>query len=446
MPDSETIPAAQPQPRFYYGWVIVGVMAAGAAVSMAMGSLNFGLFVKPMGDELGIGRSMFGWAQTARQVSSATTSPLVGSLIDRFGARVMLPVAALLTGGAMIGLGFSHTAWQLILMFAVMGIIGMSGPGSLVTTVPVLKWFIRDRGRAVSFMSLGIPIGAVIFLPLTQWFIDIWGWRGAWIGLAILALCVIVPLSVILVRRQPEDLGLKPDGLTDESEPPEHAEPLLAQLPLEVGWTVREAVHNPTFWRLVVIFSVFSLGSGLFSVHRIPSFMDRGLNPNLISFATAFDAVCAGASTFTMGFLVRKYPPRVLGSAGLALLAVAGILTIYGNTLLIMTLSMAVFGLGVGGTMFLQNFLWADYFGRTHLGGIRGVVNPVVMVIGGIGAPLAGYVDDTVGSYTSIWWVAVGLLFFAAAALLFTVAPSKPRTRERDSERLAGIPAQPPSV
>ena len=52
--------------QLYYGCVIVAVMAAAGAVSMAMGSLNYGLFIKPMGDELGIGRSTFGWAQTAR--------------------------------------------------------------------------------------------------------------------------------------------------------------------------------------------------------------------------------------------------------------------------------------------------------------------------------------------------------------------------------------------
>ena len=142
----------------YYGWVIVSVMATAGAVSMAMGSLNFGLFIKPMGDSLGIGRAWFGWAQTVRQVSSALTSPPVGWLIDRYGSRVMLPVAAIVTACAMIGLSFMTEAASVIVdagatvglaftnittaagfmvaMFAVMGLVGMSGPGALVTSVP----------------------------------------------------------------------------------------------------------------------------------------------------------------------------------------------------------------------------------------------------------------------------------------------------------------------
>ena len=86
------------QRRFFYGWIIVAVMGASGAVSMAMGSLNFGLFIKPMGDDLGIGRASFGWAQTARQSASSITSPVIGWLIDRFGSRVMLPVATLRPG------------------------------------------------------------------------------------------------------------------------------------------------------------------------------------------------------------------------------------------------------------------------------------------------------------------------------------------------------------
>lgn len=403
-------------------------MAAAGAVSMAMGSLNFGLFIKPMGDDLGIGRSMFGWASTARQVASSATSPFVGRLLDRFGARVLLPVSALVTGAAMIGLGFTQQAWQLVLLFALMGIVGMSGPGALVTSVPVLKWFVRNRGKAVSFMSLGIPIGAILFVPLTQIFIDSWGWREAWIGLAIIGVAVIVPLAIVLVRRQPEDMGLLPDGA---NAPPAASRPggRATVYHDEVSWTPGEAMRSPAFWRLVAIFSVSALGVGVVGVHRIPAFMDRGLDARLISFATAFDAVCAGASTFTMGMLVRKFPARLLGAVGLLLLAAASVLTIYANTLFIMFLSMAVFGLGIGGTMFLANFLWADYFGRAHLGGIRGIVTPITLMIGGIGAPLAGYVRDSTGSYDSIWWAGVVLMFVAAVGLSLTRAPSKGTSR-----------------
>lgn len=409
---------------FFYGWVIVAVMAATGAVSMGMGSLNFGLFIKPMGDELGIGRAAFGWAQTARQGASSATSPLIGWLLDRYGSRVMLPVAALATGGALIGLAYVTSAWHLVVLFVVMGLVGMSGPGALVTTVPVLKWFVRNRGKAVAYVGLGIPIGALLFIPLTQVLINEIGWRGAWIVLAIIGLVVIIPLGAIFIRRQPEDVGMVPDGgvTSDDSGGDDSS---VRQAVEEVSWTVREAVRTTVLWRLVIVFSMVQLATGTVALHRIAAFMDRGMDPTLISFATAFDAVAAGGSTFLFGMLVRWVPARFLGGLGFSMLAIASVLTIYAVNLPVMFISMWIFGMGIGGMMFLNNFIWADYFGRAHVGGIRGLANPINLVIGGIGAPAAGYVRDWTGSYDPAWWVGVGLMGAAALLTVLTRAPRK---------------------
>ena len=410
--------------RIYYGWVIVAVMATSRAVTMGMGSLNFGLFIKPMGDHLGIGRASFGWAQTARQTASSATSPVVGWLIDRYGVRVMLPVAVSLTGLSMIGVAHISHTWQLIALFAVMGLVGLSGPGALVTSVPTLKWFVVNRGKAIAFMSLGVPIGAMIFVPLTQYIIDTAGWEMAWIVLGITGMVVVVPLTGIFVRRQPEDMGLLPDGdIEPDSAESDSCESERAQI--EVSWTVSEAVRTATLWKLVVVFSAVSLATSTVSLHRIASFMDKGLDPTLISFATAFDAVCAGVSTFTFGMLVAYIPARILGATGFMMLAVASVLTIYANNITIVFISMAVFGLGIGGMMFLQNFIWADYFGRESVGSIRGLVNPINLFVGGLGAPVAGYVRDFTGTYDPAWWVGVGLMVFAAVLTLATPAPTK---------------------
>ena len=413
------------QGRLFYGWTIVAVMAASGAVSMAMGSLNFGLFIKPMGDDLGIGRASFGWAQTARHSASSVTSPIIGWLIDRFGSRVMLPVATLATGAAMVSLAYMSLPWHLITLFAVMGLVGMSGPGALVTSVPVLKWFVRERGRAIAFTSLGIPIGAVLFVPLTQFLIDGVGWQTAWVVLAIIGVAVIVPLSAVFVRRQPEDMGLLPDGAASPStgdNGPRGREPAD-----EVSWTVQEAIRTSTLWRLVVVFCAVQLAVGTVALHRIAAFMDRGLDPTLISFATAFDAVCAGASTFAFGMLVRRVPARFLGGLGFSMLATASVMTVYATNLPIMFISMAIFGLGIGGMMFLQSFIWADYFGRESVGSIRGLVNPINLAVGGLGAPAAGYVRDITGSYDPAWWAGVALMTLSAVLTVVTPPPTRPK-------------------
>ena len=425
-------PVADPQqdiaesPRFFYGWVIVAIMGASGAVSMAMGSLNFGLYIKPMGDDLGIGRAAFGWAQTARQGAGALSSPIIGPLLDRFGARFLLPLAALATGLAMIGLANMQYAWHLIVLFSIMGFVGMSGPGALITSVPVLKWFVRDRGRALAYMSLGIPVGALLFVPLTQILIDAVGWRMAWVILAIVGVTVIVPLGAIFLRRQPEDMGMLPDG----GAPADDGSAAGASMgersaESEVSWSLQDAIRTTTLWRLVIVFSAVQLATGTVALHRIAAFMDRGLDPTLVSFATAFDAVCAGAATFVFGMLVRRVPARFLGAIGFLMLASASMMTIWAYNVPIMAASMAVFGLGIGGMMFLQNFIWADYFGRESVGAIRGIVNPINLVVGGLGAPAAGYVRDITGSYDPAWWAGVALMVLGAVLTILTPPPRR---------------------
>ena len=193
----------------------------------------------------------------------------------------------------------------------------------------------------------------------------------------------------------------------------------------EVSWTVSEAIRTSTLWRLVIVFSAASLATGTVNLHRIPAFMDRGLDPTLISFATAFDAVCAGVATFTFGMLVRHIPARILGATGFTMLVVASVMTIYASNIPMMFISMSVFGLGIGGMMFLQNFIWADYFGRESVGSIRGLVNPINLIVGGLGAPAAGYVHDYTGTYNPAWWIGVGLMITAAVLTLFTPEPER---------------------
>jgi MFS family permease len=423
----------------YYGWIIVAVMATTGALSMAMGTLNFGLFIKPMGDDLGIGRATFGWAQTVRQGMSALTSPIVGGLIDRFGSRVLLAVSAGITGVALAALSLTQAGWQIVALFAVMGVVGMSGPGALVTTVPVAKWFVRQRGKAMSYMSLGIPLGAVIFAPLSYLLIEAFGWRTAWVILAAIGAGLVIPLSLIFIRRQPEDMGLLPDG-----DPP-HGERAVGSrdmTPLHVeerSWTREEAMRTVTFWKLAATFSIVMLGISSVGVHRIPHFMDKGLDPGIVSLATALDAICAGISMFTIGMLGDRVAPRYLGALGFCILSVAIFLTIIGETVPVMFLAMITFGFGIGGLVFLQNYLWAAYFGRVHLGSIRGTVMPITLLFGGIGAPLAGYVHDATGTYSGIWAAGLVLMLVGAVVLVFTPPPR----REAPLDEPVPVPALP---
>ena len=429
MNDLATETEPQRKKGLYYGWVIVGVMAIARALGLAMGTLNFGLFIVPMGKELGIGRSVFGLASSARTVTSAVTSPLLGHLIDRFGSRVLLAVGAAVVGAALIGLGRISHPWQMMLLLGMAGLVPISGPAALLTTVPVAKWFIRKRGRAVGWLAAGNALGAIALMPLTGVLIYTLGWRNAWIILGVVGAGILIPLSLALVRRLPEDMGLAPDGNTPVGKTLSGAQSSNREL-LEAGeisWTVREAVGSSTFWRLLAVASITMFTSSSVILHRLPNFIDRGLDAQLVASSIGIEVAVAGASVFTLGYLAERMPVRYLSGAAFIVSGVAISLTIIADTPLLLILSMIAYGIGVSGNQLLRDYIWAEYFGRQHLGSIRGIVNPVILAFSAVGAPLAGFVWDSTGSYNSLWWVSVGLVVSAAILLSLTPPPMKPQ-------------------
>ena len=441
--DLVTEPEPQGKEGLFYGWVIVGVMAIARSLGLAMGTLNFGLFIVPMGNELGIGRSAFGLASSARTVTSAVTSPLMGRLIDRFGSRGLLAVGAALVGVALIGLGYMDRPWQMVLLFGVAGLVPISGPAALVTTVPVAKWFVRKRGRAVGWLAVGNASGAVALMPLTQVLIHAFEWRNAWIVLGGVGAAILIPLSIALVRRQPEDMGLAPDGDAPGGNSLSVAETGDQKLPVsrEISWTVREAMASSTFWRLLVVSSMTRFTSSSVILHRVPNFSDRGLDAQLVAFSMGLEVAVAGISIFVLGYLTERLPARYLSGVAFFGSGVAISLTIIANSPLLLLLSMGAYGIGVSGNQLLRDYIWAEYFGRRYLGSIRGIVNPVVLTFSAAGPPLAGYVWDIAGSYDSLWWVSVVLVVFAAILLFLTPPPRHLKVSSQahsDEPRLVG--------
>lgn len=429
-----TVPENQPHTRqFFYGWVIVATMFAVNFSTMATGTLNYGLFVLPMQRELALSRATFGWMQTTRRLSAGVLSFAVGWLIDRYGPRVYIPVAALMIGGCLILVGMSNHAWQFILLFGLVGVSGLAAPNGIVTSVPVAKWFVRKRGRALAFATAGLGISGIVFLPVTQWLIDGYGWRSSWQILALLFMVISIPASALFLRRQPEDMGLRVDG--DPPDAPAHDAPLSEPRRAagdEAVWTVRQAFGTVTMWKLMAVFALAGVAQGGASFHRIPYFVEKAYDPLLVSWSFAADAGGAAALALVAGWLADRIPIRFLAAASFSGFIIAILLMIYVASAEMMFLSTIVFGCSVGIGMIVHTYIFAAYYGRAFLGSIRGIVMPVNLLSAGLGAPLVGYLHDYTGSYLPAWWTLL-FIYGACAALMLTALPPRRRVSAHGS-------------
>ena len=431
-----TVPENQPHTqRFFYGWVIVATMFAVNFSTMATGTLNYGLFVLPMQSELGLSRATFGWMQTTRRLSAGALSFAVGWLIDRYGPRVYIPVAASMIGGCLILVGMSSHAWQFILLFALVGVSGLAAPNGIVTSVPVAKWFVRKRGRALALSTAGLGISGIVFLPVTQWLIDGYGWRSSWQILALLFMVISIPASALFLRRQPEDMGLRVDG--DPPDAPEDDSTLSQPYRPTVEepvWTVRQAFRTATMWKLVAVFALAGVAQGGASFHRIPYFVEKAYDPLLVSWSFAADAGGAAALALVSGWLADRIPIRFLAAVSFLGFIIAILLMIYVASAEMMFLSTIVFGCSVGVGMIVHTYIFAAYYGRAFLGSIRGIVMPVNLLSAGLGAPLVGYLHDYAGSYLPAWWTLL-VIYGSCSALMLTALPPR---RTDGADHVAG--------
>jgi MFS family permease len=424
----------------YYGWIIVAGLMAVGAVSSGLGGVNLGLFIKPMRDELGIGTSVFGWAQTARVLGFAASGWIIGRFIDRHGARLLLAGAGFAAGAAMIGLANVQAGWQIVLVFLVVGATGIQGGGaSLFMSVPLANWFMRQRGKAMSVAFIGMPLGIFVFSPLSQLLIDEVGWRDAWLILGVSAAVVIVLVALVIIRRRPEDMGLSIDGVEPApalSHAPAHAS---GHAFTASSWTRSEALRSSTFWRLTAIDGLRMLAMSTVGIFRVPFFIDdKGFDAQIVAWSLSAEAVFALFVSLPTGWAVDRYQPRYVAAASTAVMVVGFLLTMTASSVIHVFAATSVLGIGIASFIICQNAIWPAYFGHANIGAIRGASTPVMLVFSAVGAPLTGISRDVTGSFVYAW-VAGTVLLVVAMALLFVTPRPAHRIRPRAESAAAAV-------
>ena len=414
---------------FYYGWVILAVASVpsfGARPVMAVATLS--VFVVPMTDEFGWSRAQFSGAVSLGALFGLLVSPFAGRLIDRYGSGVLLSASSAVVGLCAIGLSLTSPIWTFYALY-VPGRAVFSSPLELGTSTAVSNWFIRRRPMGLAYMGIIQGIGLTIFPVIAQVLIDGWGWRTAWLAVGIFTLSTgIIPMLLLMARR-PEDMGLEADPEKDHRTVPTSDVAAAGAPPsasnTESNYTVRQALATRAFW-LLAIFSVFGfvVQAGI-SLHQVPHYIGQGVPTHLAALT---------ASTFAFGqvpggvfwsFWARRVPLRVLLSVAAATMSVGAIGTGFSSSLSTGIPMGFLLGVGVGGIHLLLRLTWADYYGRLHLGSIRGLTLPAQIGGQAIGPIIAGFMYDSTGGYETPF-TAFGIIVAFAAVMVLTATPPGP--------------------
>ena len=410
----------------YYGWVIVVVGFLAHIASAFSISSTLSVFLKPLSADLGISRGTFSLIRSGEILIGAAAAPVVGTLMDRYGGRWLMAAGGLISGAGFILLGQTRDFIQFMLVRWLLVTRGDSLMGSLVVNVSIARWFVRMRGRALAIASMGHGLTKVCMPVIAAALMLYIGWRGSWVVFGVFALLLVVAPAVLLMRRSPEEMGLLPDGGPVEAGEAAAARRYTKRTGADnIEWSRREALRTPVFWLIACTFGVAQIGVTGLNLHVFSYVTDQG-HPVLVA-ATVMSviAVMQFSTPIVWGMLADRMDNGVLNTAKCALQGAGLLLALSLPGMAPLYAGFFIYGIGMGGTAILAETIWADFFGRTSLGKIRGMGSLVTSVFSAGGPPFFGLLFDYTQTYYLSFSLFIGMLFISAVLSLYLRPPTK---------------------
>ena len=408
----------------FYGWWICIVGFIVNAIGIGVHFYGLSTFFNPMVQEFGWSRTVTSGAYSLSRLEGGLTGPLDGWLVDRFGARKMLFIGAILAAIGFVSLSFVNTPFWFYFVLGVFLAEGFSLGFNHAVNAAIAKWFIRKRSRALSIVTTGNGVGGAIFVPVIAWMIVQFGWRQAAVFIGIgLAICVL-PLS-LLVRSTHEEMGLNPDGVPNSPAPvitPGQQNPAqsVAPPPIEdVDFSVREALKTKAFWIYSGSMVLRSCILSSIVVHQIPHLTDIGIPYQTAATVLGMMVLMSIPSRLIFGWLGDRFSKKWLVFILCLLQGLGVYIFIHANTTIMLYLFIIIYGSGYGGMIPLTVAIRGDLFGRKHFATIGGMVMLLTM-FGTVTAPvLAGYLFDTTQSYRMAFYVFMVMIISSGFLFLF---------------------------
>ena len=398
---------ASARTRRFPGWRILGLAILTAALTGPGQTIGVSVFVDHFIADLELSRSGVSTAYLFGTLTAAFALPIVGRQIDARGVR---------KGMTTIGVGF---AVALALMSGVNGFVTLAagfvlirlfgqGALSLVSTVAVTLWFRSRRGFVLGLLATGTGMLMSLVPFGSNAVIDAVGWRTAWLVLAGVILCTVVPIGWFGMIDRPSDLGLEPDGaaidMTIETKAPTSS-------------TRREAVRTPRFWVLVAATATVGMLSTALNFHQISLLGDAGLTPGQAAAMFLPQFVGTALSGVAFGWLSDRLTGRTLIPLSMATLTTTLLLasSLTGGALVV--LYALLLGASGGASRSIGSTLMPRWFGTDHIGSITGLSTLVGVASTAVGPVAYSLARDVTGNYTT-----ASLVFVAVPVTVALVA------------------------
>jgi len=403
----ETDLSHTPAGRWYFGWNIVAASSILTLLTVGL-RMSIGPFFLPIAADLGFSRSMLATIVAVGMLFYGIGMPFVGQMVNHWGTRNVLLLGAALILTSILWAVMATGPISFLLSFGILLSLGLSCVSPVTFTPIIARWFTRQRGAALFFLSTGSMAGIALATPVLGLSIPLWGWRDTLVGYAVLVALVTVVLAIWIMREDaPEGTDTLSGTKRTAATPATIAAPSLS---LCAG----DAIRSRPFWQVVLGLFACGYSMNLLGAHGVPMLIDHGYDSVVASFGIGLIGFAAIFSTVVMGRMSDRLPRRNLlaaiyfirGLGFFGLLMVSTQLQLY---------TVAILG-GIvwAGSIALSSAILADIYGIRLVGVLYGWTYLGHQIGGMISSWLGGWAYETFGTH----WIAfgsTGILLFAAA-------------------------------
>ena len=381
-------------------WLVLGTLFLAAGANVGSSNYAFGLFVEPL-------ETTFGWSRTAISASLSFTavgslaSPIIGRLMDRYGARPVLVISLTLMGISFLVRPAMTELWHWYAL-SFLQFIGISGITALPAGRLIAIWFPSSQGRIMGITVAGINFGGITIPLIVNVTLGASGWQAAYVIMGVIAVA-LAGIALLFIREQPE-------RARDDSS--REAEGMTASLS---GLSLSRATRTRSFYAIVGALAFGSFAHAGVFPQLIPHFKELGVRADWAAITVTVMAVAGLISKPSFGYVSERITAR---RAMMLTLSGQGV----GSVLLVISPELAwvglpIFGLSMGAHSALMPLLVQESFGNRYFGSIMGTVTMFTLIPFGLAPLIAGWTFDVMQSYTLAYLGFAALFVIGAAGL-----------------------------
>ncbi|MFC1945970.1 MFS transporter [Chloroflexota bacterium] len=388
MPDRDFLKTPEDKLGLNYGYVVL--VASFIIMSVAvMGMGIYSIFFKPMSVEFGWTRSVTSGPYTLAFLMFGTLSAVTGRLTDKFGPRSVVTICGLVFGLGIFLMSRVDSIWLLYIYWGLL--VGIGRSGNMVPPLSTIaRWFHKRRGIMTGIAMAGVGVGNLIIPPVATRLIEAYGWRDAFVILAVVTVVIMVLAAQFLRRPRAAVARAGPD-----------LSPMPGATPPDIsGLSLQETLRNRQFWLLSSFYLIHMMITQAIMVHLVPHITDLG-----ISAVTAATILAISGGMSSVGRVVNGAVSDGAGTrVAMITVGVTTFIAFLGLGMVeevwLFYLFGVIYGFCWGSGAATMSPLIAQNFGLRAHGTIMGIMIMLSTIGGACGPLMAGGLFDATGNYT----------------------------------------------